>query len=682
MKKFVTILILIIISVPLYTQDLPHYLTDQEKEIHKFYQPPKSSLGFITPPTKSVRTMAEWEELEGILITWTSYTTILRQIVDYAQEEGLVYIVCSDSNSVKSFLTSGNVPLTNLKFIVASFNSVWSRDYGPWCVYSDIIDSLYIIDWIYNRPRPLDDLIPGVLASYRNIPLYQMTTSPYNFTATGGNFMTDGQGTGFSSKLILNENTSKTEAEIDTMMKKFMGINRYIKMDNLPYDGIHHIDMHMKLLDEETLLVGQYPTGVADGPQIEANLQYILNNFQTCYGRPYKVVRIPMPPDALGRYPNNGGDYRTFTNSVIINKTVIVPTYQLQYDTTALRIYGEAMPGYNIVDINCNQMITALGAIHCITKEIGVQEPVYISHLKIRSVASFNSAGYEVKAFIKSRSSISNANVYWSVDTTQGFNMLQMNQTSADSFYAYIPIQQLNAKVFYYVSASSNSGRVVNKPLTSPKGAYQFVVDAVVPVELVSFYGEKTGNGINLNWMTATETNNLGFEIQRSQKSIVKSQTDWEKIGFVQGKGTTAGVNNYSFIDDKVLNGKVHYRLKQIDLDGSFRYSDVVEIEFSPLHFSLEQNYPNPFNPTTKISYTIPTPPSSSPLVKGRNEVGFVSLKVYDVLGNEVATLVDEYKLAGSYEVEFDGSKLSSGIYFYKLIAANYSSTKKMIILK
>ena len=383
-------------------------------------------------------------------------------------------------------------------------------------MYSDIVDSLYIVDWIYNRPRPLDDLIPSVFASYRNIPLYQMTASPYNLTATGGNFMTDGQGTGFSSKLILNENSSKTEAEIDTMMKKFMGINRYIKMDNLPYDGIHHIDMHMKLLDEETLLVGQYPGGVADGPQIEANLQYVLNNFQTCYGRPYKVVRIPMPPDAQGRYPNNGGDYRTFTNSVIVNKTVIVPTYDLQYDTIGLRIYREAMPGYNVVGINCNQMITALGAIHCITKEIGVQEPVYISHAKIRSVVNFGSNGYEVKAFVKSRSGISSANVYWSVDTTQGYNLVQMNQTFPDTFTAFIPIQPMNTKVFYYISASSNSGRTVHKPLTSPKGAYQFIVDAVVPVELVSFYGERDDGGVRLNWMTASETNNLGFEVEKS----------------------------------------------------------------------------------------------------------------------------------------------------------------------
>ena len=164
--------------------------------------------------------------------------------------------------------------------------------------------------------------------------------------------MVDGNGTGFSSKLILNENPSKTESQINDIVNSYLGINRYIKMETLPYDEIHHIDMHIKLLDEETLLVGQYPPGVADGPQIEANLQYVLNNFQTCYGRPYKVVRIPMPPKFFRTISSNSSNYYTYTNSVFVNKTVIVPIYGLSQDTTALRIYRENLPGYRVVGIN------------------------------------------------------------------------------------------------------------------------------------------------------------------------------------------------------------------------------------------------------------------------------------------------------------------------------------------
>ena len=573
MKTIFILIITFLISCNSFAQDLPHYMTDKEKELYKNYVAPGTITDDITPPPTPVRTMAEWEEVQGIIVTWTSYTTIIRQIVDYAQDEGQVFIVCSDSNSVKTFLTSGGVPLTNLKFIITPFNSVWCRDYGPWAAYSGISDSLKMIDWIYNRPRPADDQVPVGFASYMNFPIYQAINAPNDFTHTGGNFMVDGNGTGFSSKLVLNENPSKTESQINTLFNSYLGINRYIKMETLPYDEIHHIDMHIKLLDEETLLVGQYPAGVADGPQIEANLQYVLNNYQTCYGRPYKVVRIPMPPNASGQYPPSA-NYFTYTNSVFVNKTVIVPIYGLSQDTTALRIYRENLPGYRIVSINCASMISALGAIHCITKEIGVNEPIFFSHAKLLNTLNTTSP-YEVKSYIKTKSGVSAARVYWRTDTTQSYNSVNMTQ-SLDTFKANIPAQTLGTKIYYYISATSNSGRTSTKPLTAPNGYLKFAID---------------------------------------------------------------------------------------------NPTSVIQNTYSPKSFSLSQNYPNPFNPTTQLEF-------------GISNLGFVSLKIYDVLGNEVKTLVNENKPSGRYTVTFDGSNLSSGIYFYKLEANDFTETKRMILLK
>ena len=204
-----------------------------------------------------------------------------------------------------------------------------------------------------------------------------------------------------------------------------------------------------------------------------------------------------------------------------------------------------------------------------------------------------------------------------------------------------------------------------------------------VPVELVSFTAESVDNGVQIKWTTASELNNLGFEIERRT-----DDENWRTIGFVEGKGTTTEIQNYYYADDLygVNESKFYYRLKQIDFNGKYEYSDEVEVIKIPSSFSLEQNYPNPFNPSTKIKFTIPTPPSSSPLVKGRNEVGFVTLKVYDVLGNEIATLVNEEKLAGEYEVEFNTSSInhhpSSGIYFYQLNSGEFIQTKKMLMIK
>ncbi|MBV6420612.1 MAG: hypothetical protein DAHOPDDO_01869 [Ignavibacteriaceae bacterium] len=197
----------------------------------------------------------------------------------------------------------------------------------------------------------------------------------------------------------------------------------------------------------------------------------------------------------------------------------------------------------------------------------------------------------------------------------------------------------------------------------------------IIPVEMLSFTSEVTGNDVKLFWSTATETNNSGFEIQKQVANRQSAVSKWESIGFVPGFGTTTEVQHYSFVDEKLQSGNYQYRLKQVDFDGSFTYSDIIEVEvLSPNVFSLEQNYPNPYNPSTTIRYEIP-------------EQSFVTIKVYDVLGNEIATLVNEEKPAGSYEVEFniysdEGQNLVSGVYFYKLQVGNFIQTKKMVLTK
>jgi hypothetical protein len=195
--------------------------------------------------------------------------------------------------------------------------------------------------------------------------------------------------------------------------------------------------------------------------------------------------------------------------------------------------------------------------------------------------------------------------------------------------------------------------------------------NSVVPVELVSFTANVSNNSVTLNWITASELNNSGFDIERScHTERSRSMTDWEIIGFINGNGTTSESHSYSFTDNDLSVGKYSYRLKQIDFDGTFSYSNEIEIDLNlPQSFSLQQNYPNPFNPTTSIKYQV-------------SSISNVSLKVYDVLGTEIATLVNENKPAGNYDVTFNASSLASGVYFYKLQAGSFTETKKMIILR
>jgi len=186
-----------------------------------------------------------------------------------------------------------------------------------------------------------------------------------------------------------------------------------------------------------------------------------------------------------------------------------------------------------------------------------------------------------------------------------------------------------------------------------------------VPVELISFIAEVSNKNVILSWITATEINNYGFEIERKQSGV-----DWAKIGFIQGNGTTIKENIYNYADENIETGEYYYRLKQIDYDGSFEYSTELEVVIEIFYdFNLEQNYPNPFNPGTSINYSI-------------REKGLVNLKVFDILGKEVAVLINENQGAGNYSVQFNASNLPSGIYFYKITLGNYTATKKLILLK
>ncbi len=192
-----------------------------------------------------------------------------------------------------------------------------------------------------------------------------------------------------------------------------------------------------------------------------------------------------------------------------------------------------------------------------------------------------------------------------------------------------------------------------------------------LPVELTSFTLNLSENKIELNWETATEVNNYGFEIERLKTNLIIKNSEWEKIGFVEGHGNSNSPKYYSFKDNLLeTSGKYSYRLKQIDIDGIFEYSDVVETSIgAPQNFELGQNYPNPFNPVTSITYSIPND-------------GHVELGVYDILGNVVEIIENGIKPAGIYTFSFDGSNLASGIYFYKIKANNFISIKKMLLMK
>ena len=200
-------------------------------------------------------------------------------------------------------------------------------------------------------------------------------------------------------------------------------------------------------------------------------------------------------------------------------------------------------------------------------------------------------------------------------------------------------------------------------PLGEPR-ALLLRINEPVPVELISFSASSDNSNINLKWSTATELNNSGFEIQRKNEN-----SDWNSIGFIKGFGTTTTQNNYSYTDKNPFIGKNIYRLKQVDFDGTFEFSDEVSVQLVLSEYVLEQNYPNPFNPSTTINFNVP-------------KEDFVNVTIFNSLGEKVVTLLDGIMSSGSHSLTFDASGFASGLYILKMSSGSFSKTIKMNLMK
>ena len=275
--------------------------------------------------------------------------------------------------------------------------------------------------------------------------------------------------------------------------------------------------------------------------------------------------------------------------------------------------------------------------------------------------------GHLFFVFYDRRSTTGNATdvyVAESIDGGESFNNFKVSQSSftpnSNVFFGdYTNIAAYNRKVYpVWMRLDGNTLSVWTAPFTDTASD--------LPVELTHFSSSINNKKVELSWQTATETNNYGFQIEKQ----FENNTYWSVIGFVKGNGNSNSPRTYSFSDLPSLSGTYKYRLKQVDLNGSYKYSSEIEVVFNNItSFSLDQNFPNPFNPSTTISYQL-------------SAEGLVSIKVYNVLGKEIATLDNEIKQSGLHEVNFDASGYGSGIYLYKMTVNNFSQTRKMIVLK
>ena len=361
-------IIISILSAHLCSQNLPRNLTGEEQSrLHEI----GINRTITDPPDSIVYTPAEFDSVTGVIFAWEAYPTLLTDLIKEVAEDDTAWVVVdntSEQNSVSNTLSNANVNMDRVVFQVIETNSVWIRDYGPWWIIEPE-NSLAIIDLVYNRPRPLDDTYPESAAGYFDINYYGL-----GLIEAGGNMLLDGQGSVIVSNVIFDGSQgfdpNLTQDQLEQYFLDYFGVHKVIVTPHLINDGTGHIDMFVKLINDTTIIVGEYENqsaGFSGNYDICNQVANQLANETNGAGRPFNIVRMPMPPY------NNGITY-TYINSLIVNNKVLVPIYgfsnEFASDDSILALYETVMPGVEAVGFDCNQIIPANGAIHCIAMKV------------------------------------------------------------------------------------------------------------------------------------------------------------------------------------------------------------------------------------------------------------------------------------------------------------------------
>ncbi len=420
------------------------------------------------PPTGSIRNSAEWERSQGVIIRYPfgiSYAII----AEMSEDLMVTTIVASSSqqSSVLSYYAANGVNLANCDFLIASTNTYWTRDYGPWFIFEEGGD-MAIVDPIYNRPRPQDDVIPQALGTAWGLNVFGMPLA-----TPGGNHMSDGLGMSISTELVYNENTSFTHAEVDSIMLAYLG-NDYTVLDYIESGGIHHIDVWAKFLSPTTIMVKDVSASNSSYALLNARADQ-LSQMTSAWGEPYTVVRVYCP---------TGGGY---TNSLILNDKVLVPIINnTYYDNLALQTYRDAMPGYEVLGFTGSWLYD--DGLHCRTMGVPDSNMLWIVHVPLPN-QSDTINDYEVSATIIDHSDAGlipdSLKIFYSINEAP-FEFTPLFATAnPDSFHGYIPAQSGIGEVAYYIQAADNSGRVETHPFIGAAGAHQFSIELPPELQIV-----------------------------------------------------------------------------------------------------------------------------------------------------------------------------------------------------
>ncbi|MCR5645030.1 MAG: agmatine deiminase family protein [Bacteroidales bacterium] len=442
-----------------------HYLSEEEMNT------PVRNENFVEtdPPTGTPRFVGEFEPMQGVMIRYPLGIPV--NLVTLLAENCHVYCITQQQGSAQSAFQNAGVNMNNVTFVNAPTDSYWVRDYGPWYIFED--RSPAIVDNRYNRPRPNDDNMSQVFANFWNIPLYGM-----NLEHTGGNMMEDGRGHGVSDELVFQENNNNEE-NVRQKMRDYLGIDPYHVTIDPQGDYIAHVDCWGKYLAPDKILIAQLPSSNSHAADYNAVADYFANT-NCCWGYPYQVYRVQEP---------GGYTLAPYTNSLILNKSVYVPMGEnATYNQSAIEVYQEAMPGYNIVPVYNNDYYISwenTDALHCRTRGVMDFNMLFVDHREVLHGEQEWQSQYPVvsKFIAYSGQDLKQDSllVYYSIDggTYQTAHMTATG--NPDEYVGYITGFQGGSEIDYYVFGADESGHRYTQPVFAELDPHHFTVGPHAP---------------------------------------------------------------------------------------------------------------------------------------------------------------------------------------------------------
>jgi len=676
---FVIFLTLLSVSHALFSQEIPdvplkliHWLTPEE--MTRLHEIGKSFVE-TDPPVSPVRNVAEFDFQQGVLIRYP-FGIPVTLIKEMANDIMVTTIVSNPAqqNTVLNLYVSNGVDTGNCNFLIAGTNSYWTRDYGPW-FESDSSNQIGIVDFPYNRPRPLDDEIPKEVAEMLGIPWFGM-----NIIHTGGNYMTDGYGISASTDLVWTENPTQTPDQIATKMLDYLGIDTYHVVPDPNGTYINHIDCWGKFLAPDKILIRKVPPSHPRYTYIEQAAAYWAA--QTCaYGYNYKVFRVNTPGD------------QPYTNSLILNNKALIPIMNSTWDDSALAVYQNAMPGYEVLGFlgNPSTPWESTDALHC--RAIGLAD---IGLLYIRHYPLFGDhpaeEDYQINAelIVCSDTSVIGDSVliHYRVDNGSWI-ILPMTNTASGFYSGTIPKQPGGSIIHYYLTAADNSGRHANAPYIGAPDPFAFntVYTNLTPIPdtlwfntvedcldgKVTVLNNFTSGPVEVTFIEQEGWGSGFFWWEEPQLTTPFSMDPGDTLSlrvFV-GIPTQTGSEGY-FVDSlQIITGKGTLRVV-IMVNDQLPVGNPRMLSHGPAR--LGRGFPNPFTASVAIPFYLPF----------RSHVTIV---VRDAAGKQVNELANNSYSEGIHTVSWDGTSYSrqslpGGIYFCTLITEGKTQTIKLVLIR